>query len=498
MNFKRSSGIIMHPTSFPGPDGIGDLGPEAYHWVDMLSQSGCKLWQILPLNPTGYGDSPYQCFSALAGNPYLISPVLLQQDGLLSYLDFQGRPEFPAARVDYAKVIPWKLHLLDLAYDHFIQQAPEGMDKEFTNFKCEQADWLDDFSLFMAIKEANGGVEWKKWPLELRNRKPKEIARFRKIQARPIERHCFRQFLFFKQWHNLKQFANQKGIQIIGDVPIYISEDSTEAWGNPEIFYFDEQGNSTVVAGVPPDSFSSTGQLWGNPIYRWDYQKKTGYSWWINRICHTLKFIDILRLDHFRGFYNYWEIPAGSTDAIQGRWKMGPGADFFQTINAAIKNLPIIAEDLGEFMEPVYQFRDQLGLPGMKVLQFAFDSDAKNVFLPHNYPQNCAVYTGTHDNDTTKGWFENSSEYTRIHCLRYLGQNGAEIHWDLIRSAWSSIATMAIAPMQDFLGLGTEARMNRPSVASGNWTWRMLPQAFTPDLCRRICEINDLYGRIPY
>jgi 4-alpha-glucanotransferase len=496
MKFKRSAGILLHPTSLPGPDGIGDLGPEAFRWVNFLEECGCGLWQILPLNPTGYGDSPYQSFSAFAGNPYLISAALLLEDGLLTRKDLRDRPEFPVERVDYGPVIEWKLTLLDRAYRNFREKAGKLLQAEYAQFQTEEAFWLNDFALFMAIKEAQGGVSWDHWTAPLRERQPAALQAFEQEHAEDIDRHKLRQFLFFRQWRSLRSYANQKGIQIIGDIPIFVAFDSADAWGHPELFYMNRKGQPTVVAGVPPDYFSETGQLWGNPLYRWPFHKETGYHWWLQRLRAILKTVDIVRLDHFRGFGGYWEVQYGAKTAEEGRWVKGPGGDFFDAVGAALGELPIIAEDLGEITTDVIELREQYRLPGMRILQFAFAGDSSDPFLPHNYIVNCAAYTGTHDNDTARGWYENAPEKERDFVRRYLGRSGEDIAWDMIRAVWSSVAVLALAPMQDFLSEPTEARMNFPGRASGNWGWRMMTDALSPFLVSRIQNFNRLYRRL--
>lgn len=497
MNYERSSGIILHPTSLPGPDGIGDLGPEAYRWINFLSQAGCSLWQILPLGPTGYGDSPYQCFSAFAGNPYLISSMALIEDGLLSHDDLQDRPSFSEARIDHGKVIPWKLSLLTRAFTHYQKHANSEIKREFADFQTTHRYWLDDFAIFMAIKETQGGSAWNTWPEPLRKHDPEALKRFKEQHEETVTRHAFWQFLFFRQWKALRAFASEKGIRIIGDIPIFVAYDSSDVWANRSLFYLDEDGLPTVVAGVPPDYFSPTGQLWGNPLYRWKSHQETNYSWWLNRFQSTLQMVDIIRLDHFRGFAGYWEIPAGNPTAEKGRWVRGPGHKFLQTVKNALGDLPVIAEDLGVITPDVVKLREDFGLPGMKVFQFAFSTDPQDPFLPHNYPVNCVVYTGTHDNDTARGWYETASEQERDFCRRYLARSGEDISWDMIRAVWSSVARFAIAPLQDFLSLGSEGRMNFPSKSSGNWCWRAPVHAFDSSLASRIYELNFLYGRLP-
>lgn len=495
MKFNRASGIILHPTSLPGPDGIGDLGPEAYRWVNFLKDSGCTLWEVLPLGPTGYGDSPYQCFSAFAGNPYLISPALLLEQGLLTRADLADRPAFPIDHVDFGPVIEWKLKILDRAYLRFSQAKQAALWVEFERFKTDQSFWLQDFALFMAIKESFGGVSWENWPQPLRQRNKKAMDSFRKNEAVSIERHLFRQFLFYHQWIELKKYANDKGITIIGDIPIFIAYDSADAWSHPELFYLDEAGKPTLVAGVPPDYFSPTGQLWGNPLYRWEAHRSQEYSWWIERLKSTLKLVDIARLDHFRGFAGYWEIPYGMPTAELGRWVRGPGLDFFEVVIRVLGDLPIIAEDLGLISPDVIELRDHFHLPGMKVFQFAFSTDSGDPFLPHNYPQQCVAFTGTHDNDTAIGWYLTAPESERDFIRRYLARSGDDIAWDMIRAVWSSVAVFALAPLQDVLSLGPEARMNLPGRAYGNWGWRVKPNALTDHILKRLKETNELYSR---
>jgi 4-alpha-glucanotransferase len=497
MKSTRSAGIILHPTSLPGPDGIGDLGPEAYQWVRFLKNSGCNLWQVLPLGPTGYGDSPYQAFSAFAGNPYLISPALLLDDELITGEDLADRPIFPAGNVDFGPVIQWKLTLLERAYTHLQHNAAPELQAAISEFQASQASWLNDYALFMAIKEAQGGVSWDSWPEALRNREPAALQDFVQKHPEATRRHIFRQFLFFKQWLQLKAFANENGVRIIGDIPIFVAYDSAEVWAKPELFYLDDKGKPTVVAGVPPDYFSPTGQLWGNPLYRWDVHAQTGYTWWIERVRAMLNLVDIIRVDHFRGFAGYWEVAAGLPTAEIGQWVNGPGAGLFYAIQNELGGLPIIAEDLGEITPDVVELRETLDLPGMKVLQFSFSGDPHEPFLPHNYPVNCVAYTGTHDNDTSLGWYETAPEKERDFARRYLARSGDEIPWDMIRAVWSSVAAVTLAPLQDFLCLPGSARMNMPGKASGNWSWRISADVLQDDtLVGRIREVNFLYGRV--
>lgn len=497
MKFNRSSGILLHPTSLPGPDGIGDLGPEAYRWVDFLAEANCNLWQVLPLGPTGYGDSPYQCFSAFAGNPYLVSSTLLYEAGLLTRNDLAQRPSFPEHAVNYGEVIPWKLYLLQRAFERFTQESPAELTTAFEEFKNQQAFWLDDFALFMALKETHNGAPWDQWEEPLRMRQPQALDRFRALERTRIERIQFAQFLFFHQWQALHNHAHQKGIQIVGDIPIFVAYDSSDVWAHPDLFFLDKAGKPTVVAGVPPDYFSPTGQLWGNPLYRWDVHAAQGYEWWIARVRAALNLVDILRLDHFRGFAGYWEVPAGNPTAEFGRWVPGPGAPFFEALQRALGDLPIIAEDLGKITPDVVELRERFGFPGMKILQFGFEGGPSDPFLPHNYQTNCVAYTGTHDNDTARGWYERAPEKYKDFARRYMACPGDAVAWYMIRTIWSSVACFAIAPMQDFLNLGNEARMNYPGRPYGNWAWRMKVSDLSPSLAERIPELNSLFNRPP-
>ncbi len=497
MSYERQAGILLHPTSLSGPDGIGDLGPAAYQWIDSIKKAGFSLWQVLPLGPTGYGDSPYQCFSAFAGNPFLISPVMLLDEGLLHRSDLANRPHLPADHVDYGKTIEWKNILLQTAYSRFCHIHPPLMTDEFNEFQQMEKKWLEDFCLFMAIKEHMGGKAWNEWPKELRKRNPATLAEFSHLHAEDIQYHQFRQFLFSRQWNQLHSYVHDVGIKIIGDIPLFVAYDSADVWANPELFYLDPDGDPQFVAGVPPDYFSATGQLWGNPLYKWEYHRQTGYSWWIDRIKSTLSLFDFIRLDHFRGFAGYWEIPAGMPTAEKGRWVPGPGADFLSKVSTTLGRLPIIAEDLGEITPDVIELREKFNLPGMKIFQFSFSSDPTDPFLPHNYPVNCVAYTGTHDNDTSIGWYQTAPETERDFCRRYLACDSSGIPWEMIRAVWQSAARITIAPLQDFLSLDTSARMNYPGRMGGNWSWRMTNNGLSDDLIHRIMEINWLYNRLP-
>ncbi len=497
MAFERASGILLHPTSLPGPYGIGEIGPQAYAWVDWLAEAGCGLWQILPLGPTSYGDSPYQCFSAFAGNPYLVSCAALLDQGLLSETDLEDMPVFSPDRVDFGAIYHWKLKVLDRAYRNFVGIAGEIEIRAFREFREQQGAWLDEFALFMALKDLHAGRPWWEWSAKYRMRERDALVQAREAQQETIERHAFQQYLFFRQWLALKEHANRKGLQIIGDIPIFVAYDSSDVWANPELFALEPDGSLQVQAGVPPDYFSETGQLWGNPLYRWDVHSRSGYRWWVDRMRSVLSLVDIVRLDHFRGFYDYWEIPGNAKTAIDGRWVPGPGEEFFVRIRQALGELPIIAEDLGYLHPGVYDLRDQLGLPGMKILVFAFGDEHANLFLPHNYIPHSVVYTGTHDNDTTLGWYRRVGKGERNFARRYLARDGKDISWDLIRAAWSSVSVFAVAPLQDVLSLGNEARMNLPgTLGTHNWTWRVRAEALSEEVQARLQEINLLYQRL--
>ena len=495
MKFKRASGILLHPTCLPGPYGIGDLGQAAIQWIDWLADTGCKLWQVLPLGPTGYGDSPYQCFSAFAGNPYLISPDTLMQEDLLHPNDLVEQLHFAPGQVDFGVLIPWKLNLLERAFKRFLTGQSASLKQDFDVFCKENSAWLDDYALFMAIKESQGGGSWEGWPEPLRRREAGALANARSTLANAILRFSFYQFIFFRQWKTIHDHASQKGVEIIGDIPIFVASDSADVWSHQDLFFLDGDLKPTVVAGVPPDYFSPTGQLWGNPLYRWEAHKASGYKWWLERLRAILRTVDIVRIDHFRGFAGYWEIPAGNPTAEHGRWVPGPGADFFKEVQASLgDDLPIIAEDLGVITQDVVALRDGFSLPGMKILQFAF-SGPDNPFLPHSYPQNCVVYTGTHDNDTARGWYAQAPEPEKDFARRYFRIDGSNFTWDMIRAAWSSTGVFALAPLQDFLDLGSEARFNYPSRLGGNWEWRLTTDGLTDDLREKIRELNWLYKR---
>ncbi|RME41255.1 MAG: 4-alpha-glucanotransferase [Caldilineae bacterium] len=513
MDLIRSSGILLHPTSFPGPNGIGELGPAAFRFLDFLAEAKQSLWQILPLGPTGYGDSPYAAFSTFAGNPLLISLDALLEAGDLTPADLAGRPDFPLDAVDFGAVIRWKLPLLRRAARRFLSAADPSRKADFDAFCARHAHWLDDFALFMAVKEvfdrraqAEGvfGAMWSNyWDEDIALRRPEALARWRKEQAEAIAVQKVLQFYFFRQWEAVRRYANRRGIRIIGDIPIFVAPDSADVWANRPLFRLDGRGRPTVVAGVPPDYFSPTGQLWGNPLYNWPEIARRGYRWWIERIRATLEMVDIVRIDHFRGFEAYWEIPAAEETAVNGRWVEAPGMELFTAIERELGDLPIIAEDLGVITPGVIALRERFRFPGMKVLQFAFDRGesgalgATNPFLPHNYERRAVVYTGTHDNDTTLGWYRKRSEAEKDLVRRYLGRPDHDIVWEFIRLAMASVAAFAIIPFQDVLNLDSDARMNTPSTLGGNWAWRYRPEALSGWAAGRLREMVDLYGRDP-
>jgi 4-alpha-glucanotransferase len=492
----RASGILLHPTSLPGRWGIGDLGAAAYAFVDFLEASGQRLWQVMPLGPTGYGDSPYQSFSASAGNPMLISPDVLLGEGLLADEDVADAPQFPDDHVDYGAVIQFKLQLLRRSYERFTEHASPGLRQEMSDFRARNHMWLNDYTLFAALKARHGGASWVNWDAPIARHEPDAVAHWVQELNHEVQFHTYMQFLFRRQWTRLKDYANERGIRIIGDIPIFVAYDSADVWANRELFSIDEDGNPIFVAGVPPDYFSATGQLWGNPLYCWDVLAERGYDWWIERFRGTFALFDIVRLDHFRGFAAYWEVPASEETAINGRWVTGPGAALFEAVQDALGELPIIAEDLGLITPDVEELRDRLGFPGMKVLHFAFGGKPDDPYLPHNYAPNCVVYTGTHDNDTTLGWWQTLPESERTFAQIYMGRDGHDISWDLIRLASSSVASMAIFPLQDVLKLGSEARMNTPGQAAGNWSWRYMPDQLNSDVAGRLRQLTEIYGRL--
>lgn len=495
MRFTRAAGILLHPTSLPGGFGIGELGEHALRFVDFLVESGQTLWQILPLGPTGYGDSPYACFSALAGNPLLIDLTTLAREGDVDVQDLEQAPDFPTGHVDFGPVISFKTAILQRAARAFRQKATDERRVDFEQFCADNADWLEDYALFMALKDAHGGAVWNTWEHELATRQPEALAAWRARLDEVIHTQRYCQYQFSRQWTAVKQYANDAGISIVGDIPIFVAYDSVDVWANPGLFFLDEDLLPTKVAGVPPDYFSETGQLWGNPLYRWDVLREQGYAWWIRRIGQTLRTVDILRLDHFRGFAAYWAVPAGEPTAINGTWIDGPRDALFEALRDALGELPIIAEDLGRITPDVEALRDKFEFPGMNILQFAFTSDAENPYLPHNLRPNSVIYTGTHDNETTIGWHQ-SREQTELDNLnRYLGPLAEPVNWALMRMAYRSVADMAIVPLQDVLDLGNEGRMNSPGKFGGNWSWRFREGDLHSEYQEKLSEMALTYGR---
>lgn len=500
MTFQRSAGILLHPTSLPGKYGIGDLGREAYNFIHFLSAAGQTVWQVLPLGPTGFGDSPYQCFSAFAGNPLLVSPDKMVEDKLLTVKDLEPVPDADSRSVDFGRVYEYKMKLFGKAFGNFEHGAPPALRKAYEQFAVKERDWLDDFALFMAVKDAHDGGEWGGWEPDIKSRAPAAMKSWAKKLERETAFYKFTQFLFFRQWHAVKKYANEKNIRIIGDIPIFIAYDSSDAWSNRRLFTIDEKGEPLTVAGVPPDYFSATGQLWGNPLYRWKEMEKDDFLWWRTRISKTLELVDWVRIDHFRGFDAYWEIPGGAETAVTGRWVKAPGKKFFAAIRRSLGDLPIIAEDLGVITQSVRDLRDAFGLPGMKILQFAFGTKMERRFLPHNIIGNCIVYTGSHDNDTTRGYFEkakNQDNDIYASAQDYLNYYGENICWALIKAAYASAARTAVIPMQDMLNLGSEARMNFPGKLGGNWAWRFSWDQVPPDLAKIYRHLAGLYERPP-
>jgi len=499
MPSSRFSGLLLHPTSLPGRFGIGDLGEAAFKFVDFLQASGQQLWQVLPLGPPGYGNSPYMCYSSLAGNPLLISLEQMQQAGWLSDADLETVPDFNHDRVEFEQVEAFKMEQFRRAWQNFCATATPEQQDAFAEFCTAKAEWLDDYALFMALKESHQESAWHTWPKELAWRSPEALSKWREQNSNSVRFRKFLQFLFFSQWSALKDYANSKGIQIVGDIPIYVAHDSADVWANPENFHLNpETGEPSLIAGVPPDYFSATGQLWGNPVYNWDHLKESEFHWWVQRFRAMLDLVDLIRIDHFRGFEAYWAVPQGAENAIGGEWIKAPGEAFFQMLNQKLGHLPILAEDLGLITPEVNALRDQFGFPGMKVLQFAFGSDRENPYLPYNYDRNCVVYTGTHDNDTTIGWFNQLSEAEQAAVLRYLNSaTDQDLHWQLIGLALASVAGWVIIPLQDVLGLDSSARMNVPSFPEGNWGWRFRLEMLTDQARDRLYSLTETYGRTP-
>ena len=498
MTTRRAAGILLHPTSLPGRFGIGDLGTAATTFMTWAAAAGQTVWQVLPLGPTTEFNSPYGSPSAFAGNPLLIAPDDLVEDGFLPASALKGVPDFPADRTDFAAVVPWKETLLRRSWQHFRRHAPPLLRDEVEAFAAHpaQAAWLSDWTLFSALKLHHGGQEWQRWDPELRARRPASLAAARASLEEEVAYHRFVQFLFFRQWDRLRAEAQRRGIALFGDMPIYVALDSADVWANQSLFALDASGRPTVVAGVPPDYFSATGQLWGNPLYRWDQVEAEGFAWWVERLRMAFRLADIVRIDHFRGFAGYWEVPAAEKTAVKGRWAPGPGVRLFAAVRAALGDLPIVAEDLGVITPDVVAVRDTFAFPGMKVMQFGFD-EIDSEHLPHRWEPRLVAYTGTHDNDTCRGWFEGAGAKARRRALAYLGGDSGSIAWSMLRALHVSRADTAVAPLQDVFSLGTEARMNFPGRAAGNWAWRAARAAFTPELAGRLRELTELSGRVP-
>ncbi len=492
----RYSGILLHPTSFPSPYGVGDLGRSAYEFIDFLQAAGQHLWQVLPLVPTSLGNSPYQGYSVFAGNSILISPDKLVEQKLLTREDVSNIPAFSPVHVDYDAVIAYKTGLFEKAYDAFLHTADKNLLEEYDSFCAANAFWLDQYGLFMAAKDYHQGRSWMEWEESLRNPGPEDQALWEKKLKREINYHKFLQYLFYSQWYALKSYANERDIAIIGDLPIFVALNSADVWGNKKLFKLDEKGYPTEVAGVPPDYFCAEGQLWGNPLYDWDVHEKDGFQWWISRICNQLDQVDYLRLDHFRGFEAYWAVPADAPNAIGGTWRRAPGEKLFHAIEEALGGeLPLFAEDLGLITPEVEKLRDTFRFPGMRVLQFAYDGD-ESTFLPHQFDtRNCICYTGTHDNDTTTGWYQHASEFSRDKVRRYMNTDASSISWDFIRICLGTIAKYAIFPLQDVLKLDSNSRMNVPGTPEGNWAWRYEAGALNSGMAEALRQMTRLFGR---
>jgi 4-alpha-glucanotransferase len=495
MNIPRSSGVLLHPTSLPGPHGIGSLGVEAFEFMDFLSEAGQSVWQILPLSPTGYGDSPYSAFSAFAGNPLLVSMERLVEVGDLDLADIE-KVEMPEGIAHFGFAYGFKGRLLHKAALRFARSAESHRREAFHRFSAEQAYWLNDYALFRSLRQHFEGSLWNRWPEEIRRREETALRFWGEELAETVFFHKYTQFVFFEQWFALKDYANSKGIRILGDIPIFVSLDSADVWANPHLFYLDEDGQTTLLAGVPPDYFSKNGQLWGNPLYQWERMAEQEFSWWIARFRWNLAQTDMVRIDHFRGFEASWAVPYGEKTAINGNWMTVPGADLFDALFRALGDAPIVAEDLGMITPEVEQLRERFGFPGMKVLQFAFGSGPQNPYLPHNVMFNSVIYTGTHDNDTTLGWWNSLDKKEKDEIRAYLGTSGRDMPWDLIRLAMASVAQLSIFPLQDLLGLDSRARMNTPGRSGGNWSWRFPPRALTGEISCRLAEMTRIYGRI--
>jgi 4-alpha-glucanotransferase len=494
MNLPRLSGILLHPTALPGPHGIGALGSEARAFVDFLATAGQGIWQILPVGPTNSGDSPYNALSAFAGNPLLLDLPTIARWGDLSADDLAGGPA-ASDRTDFPAVYRFKEERLGRAADNFFRQAGPERHDDFARFCSAHAAWLDDYALFAALRGHFGGRSWQQWPTPLRQREPAALREWRLALTREVAAEQYRQYAFSTQWSELKDYAGRKGIRLFGDLPIFVALDSADVWSNQALFRLDKDGLPTVVAGVPPDYFSTTGQRWGNPLYRWEAHRSDGFAWWLARFRHELQRTDLVRIDHFRGFEACWEIPADEPTAVHGSWQQAPGAELFRRLRSDSPELPIVAEDLGVITPEVEELRREFGFPGMKILQFAFDSGPGNPYLPHNYETGCVVYTGTHDNATTRGWWNALEDSQRKHLADCLGKPNPEIPWDLIRLAMASVARLCIIPCQDILALDDAARFNRPGESSGNWQWRLQPGQLTEGLAERLRLLAETYNR---
>lgn len=496
MTESRSGGILLHPTSLPNEFGIGTFGPEAYKFIDFLESAGQNLWQVLPLGPTGPGDSPYQSYSAYALNPMLIDLNHFVNKGLIGKSDLNEARQTNSGRVDYAFVNGSRENIFVKAFRAFAALAPETDRAALQSFEQKHQHWLSDYALFMSIKESLGGLPWYEWPEDIKLRKAEILEKYREELAERAAYHRFLQFVANCQWMALKEYANSKKIQVVGDIPLYVSFDSSDAWASPEVFMLDENLDPEFVAGVPPDFFSEDGQLWGNVLFKWDYLKQTGFDWWIKRISHNLELADIIRIDHFRGLVAFWAVPFGAKTAKDGDWIEAPAVELFEAINQKLGKLPIIAEDLGVITPDVDAVREQFHLPGMKILQFAFDKSEANPYLPHFYDSNSVVYTGTHDNDTVVGWYESLDSNDKLKLHKYSAANGYEIHWDMIRLAWASVSRIAVIPLQDVLGLGSRARMNVPGTLVNNWQWRFTEGQIQAEHAEKMLEMSKLYNRI--
>ncbi len=498
MTFARACGVLLHPTCLPGPFGIGDLGPAAHGYLEWLARAGARWWQVLPLNPAGLGASPYAASSTFAGNTALVSPELLRAEGLLGAGDLAGVPEFSPFAVEFDRVVPYKQTLLERAFERFAARPPAGLEERFETFRGANGTWLRDWALFAAIKRSADGLPWWEWPEELALRRPGTLASWLGSHGTAVRFEEFCQFLFFSQWQALRERAQALGVRILGDLPIYVAGDSAEVWANRELFRLDVRGRPLAVAGVPPDYFSATGQLWGNPVYDWEANEASGWAWWVERVRAVYGLVDAVRLDHFRGFVAHWEVPFGEKTAVNGRWVPGPGGRLFAALRGALGELPLVAEDLGMITEEVTALRDAEGLPGMAVLQFAFAPTPRSQFLPYLQRNNQVVFTGTHDNNTTVGWFlADASPAEKEFVRRYLGTDGREIHWDMIRLALASVSDLAIAPHQDIAGLGADCRMNTPSTPDGNWRFRLTDWMLGSALADRFADLASTYGRTP-